>query len=85
MKIRKKYVSRTITEKLYIKDRAVSNWERGLSLQDADKMLDLCNLLDINANELFVGEKIDMKDDERKMEEFLVEMANNMNLTIKNK
>ena len=64
-----------LAEKLYITDRAVSKWERGLSLPDADKMLDLCNILDINVNELLSGEKIDMKDDKKKTDELLVELA----------
>ena len=64
-----------LAEKLFITDRAVSKWERGLSLPDADKMLDLCNILDINVNELLCGEKIDMKDNNKKTEELLVEMA----------
>ena len=55
-----------LAEKLFITDRAVSKWERGLSLPDADKMLDLCNILDINVNELLNGERIDMKDYEKK-------------------
>ena len=38
-------------------------------------MLDLCNILDINVNELLSGEKIDMKDDKRKTEELLLELA----------
>lgn len=64
-----------LAEKLYITDRAVSKWERGLSLPDADKMLDLCNILDINVNELLNGEKIDMKNYEKKTEELLIELA----------
>ena len=64
-----------LAEKLYITDRAVSKWERGLSLPDADKMLDLCSILDINVNELLNGEKINMKDYEKKTEELLVELA----------
>ena len=64
-----------LAEKLYITDRAVSKWERGLSLPDADKMLELCSILDINVNELLIGEKIDMKDNEKKTEELLLEMA----------
>ena len=64
-----------LAEKLYITDRAVSKWERGLSLPDADKMLDLCKILDINVNELLIGEKIDMKDYEKKTEELLVELS----------
>ena len=71
----KKLTQESLAEKLYITDRAVSKWERGLSLPDADKMLDLCNILDINVNELLVGEKIDMKDDGKKTEELLLEMA----------
>ena len=71
----KKITQEELAEKLYITDRAVSKWERGLSLPDADKMLDLCNILDINVNELLNGEKIDMKDYEKKTEELLIELA----------
>ena len=71
----KKITQEQLAEKLYITDRAVSKWERGLSLPDADKMLDLCNILDINVNELLNGERIDMKDYEKKNEELLIELA----------
>ncbi len=71
----KKITQEQLAEKLYITDRAVSKWERGLSLPDADKMLDLCSILDINVNELLNGEKIDMKDYNKKTEELLVEMS----------
>lgn len=64
-----------LAEKLYITDRAVSKWERGLSLPDADKMLELCDILDINVNELLNGEKIDMKNYEKRTNELLVELA----------
>ena len=71
----KKITQEQLAEMLYITDRAVSKWERGLSLPDADKMLDLCNILGINVNELLNGEKLDMKNYEKKMEELLVELA----------
>ena len=64
-----------LAEKLYVTDRAVSKWERGLSLPDASKMLDLCSILEINVNELLMGEIIDMKDNEKKTNELLVELA----------
>lgn len=64
-----------LAEKLYITDRAVSKWERGLSLPDADKMLDLCNILGISVNELLSGEMIDMKNYEKKTEDLLVELT----------
>ena len=72
---KKNLTQEQLAEKLYITDRAVSKWERGLSLPDADKMLDLCNILDINVNELLNGEKINMKDYEKKTDELLVELA----------
>ena len=72
---KKNITQEQLAEKLFITDRAVSKWERGLSLPDADKMLDLCNILDINVNELLNGEKIDMKDYAKKNEELLLELA----------
>ena len=72
---KKSITQEQLAEKLYITDRAVSKWERGLSLPDADKMLDLCNILDISINELLNGEKIDMKDYKKKNEELLLELA----------
>ena len=71
----KKLTQEQLAEKLFITDRAVSKWERGLSLPDADKMLDLCNILNINVNELLNGERIDMKNYEKKTEELLIELA----------
>lgn len=71
----KKITQEQLAEKLYVTDRAVSKWERGLSLPDTGKMLDLCNILDINVNELLNGERIDMKDYNKKTEELLIEMA----------
>ena len=71
----KKLTQEQLAEKLSITDRAVSKWERGLSLPDADKMLELCNILDINVNELLNGERIARKDYEKKNEELLVEIA----------
>ena len=72
---KKNITQEQLAEKLYITDRAVSKWERGLSLPDADKMLNLCNILDINVNELLNGEKIDMKTYEKKTEELLIELV----------
>lgn len=71
----KKLTQEQLAEKLCITDRAVSKWERGLSLPDASVMLDLCNILDISVNELLCGENIDMKDYKEKNEELLLELA----------
>ncbi|MBQ2355875.1 MAG: helix-turn-helix transcriptional regulator, partial [Treponema sp.] len=44
-----------LAEKFGITDRAVSKWETGNSLPDASIMLELCELLSINVNELLKG------------------------------
>ena len=41
-----------VAESLGITDRAVSKWERGLSLPDASIMLNLCRILGISITEL---------------------------------
>lgn len=71
----KKLTQEQLAEKLCITDRAVSKWERGLSLPDASIMLELCNILDISVNELLNGEKIDMRDYKEKNESLLLELA----------
>ncbi|MBR4943336.1 MAG: helix-turn-helix transcriptional regulator [Clostridia bacterium] len=50
-----------LAEKLNVTDKAVSKWERGISLPDTSIMLDLCKILDISVNELLSGEKNDME------------------------
>lgn len=71
----KKMTQEQLAEKLCITNRAVSKWERGLSLPDASIMLELCNILDINVNELLNGEKIDMQNYNKKTENILLELA----------
>ena len=64
-----------LAEKLYITDRAISKWENGICLPDAGTMPLLCEILDITINDLFSGEVIDMKNNEKKLEENLLEMT----------
>lgn len=71
----KKITQSDLAEKLGITDRAISKWERGLCLPDAGTMPELCEILNISINDLFSGEKVDMKDNAKKLEENLIEMA----------
>lgn len=64
-----------LAEKLNITDRAISKWENGKAMPDTSIMLDLCNELKINVNELLSGEMIEMKQLDKKTEELLLEMA----------
>ena len=61
-----------LAEKLNITDRAISKWENGNCLPDAGTMPELCKILNISINDLFSGEIVDMKDNEKKLEEIFV-------------
>ena len=64
-----------LAEKLNITDKAVSKWERGISMPDTAIMLELCGLLGITVNELLSGEKIGMENNEQKNEQLLLDLA----------
>ena len=63
-----------LAERLGITDRAVSKWERGLSLPDASIMLELCDILEISVNDLLCGEKISMDNYNKELENNLLEV-----------
>lgn len=64
-----------LAEKLEITDRAVSKWENGKSLPDAGIMLDVCEILGTNVNELLSGEKLDSKNYKEMAEKNLISLA----------
>ena len=64
-----------LAEKLGITDKAISKWERGLSMPDSSIMLELCEILSISVNELLSGEKISMENSDKKNEQLLLEMT----------
>ena len=47
-----------LAELLGVGDKAVSKWERGLSLPDVSKYQELCKVLEVSLNELFAGEDL---------------------------
>lgn len=63
-----------LAEILDVSDRAVSKWERGICMPSTAMMPELCKILGIAVNELFCGERIEMKDD-KKTEKALLEIA----------
>ncbi len=63
-----------LAEKLGISDRAVSKWETGKSMPDSGIMLELCDFLKINVNELLSGERIMAESYDKRAEENLLAM-----------
>ena len=64
-----------LAEKLGITDKAISKWERGISMPDTSIMLELCDILGVSVNELLSGEKINMENNNQKNEQLLLDMA----------
>ena len=64
-----------LADKLGITDKAISKWERGISMPDTSIMLELCEILQINVNELLSGEKIGMENKNQKNEELMLDLA----------
>ena len=66
-----------LAEKLNITYRALSKWETGRAMPDSSIMLELCDILGINVNDLLCGEVVTMNDYNynEKMEKNLLEMV----------
>ena len=64
-----------LAEKLGITDKAISKWERGITMPDTSLMLELCDILCISVNELLRGEKNNMENINQKNEQLLLDMA----------
>ena len=47
----KGFTQRELAEKLFISDKAVSKWERGLSMPDISLLVPLAELLDVSVTE----------------------------------
>lgn len=65
-----------LAEKLGISDKAVSKWECGKSMPDNAILLNLCEVLDINVNELLSGERLSKDDYHGKAEENIMNLIN---------
>ncbi len=69
----KKITQSKLAEKLNVTDRAISKWENGNCLPDVSNISELCKILDISINDLFSGEIVDMKDNEKILEKNLLD------------
>ena len=61
-----------LAEKLNITDKAISKWETGKGLPDSSIMLELCQKLNINVNELLSGERLNTENYQEKANENIV-------------
>ena len=82
---KQKLTQEQLAEKLNISKNAVSKWERGLNLPDVSIMQDLCKILDITLNELFIGEEISKEKYKEVADNNLLNALENSSFTLKEK
>ena len=70
-----------LADKLYVSDKAVSKWERGLCFPDISVLIPLTEILNISLYDLLRGEKVNRKE----VEETLKDTINYSNSEIKRK
>ena len=76
MRKQQNYTQRQFAEILGISDKTVSKWECGNGMPELSLMLPVCEILKINLNELFSGEKLTDADYKKKAEENLMRLVN---------
>ena len=70
----KNLTQKDLAEKLYVSDKTVSKWERGLSMPNVVLLIPIADILDVTVTELLRGEKIDTQKniDKKEIEELVV-------------
>ena len=83
LEARKKYnmTQKDLAERLYVSDKAVSKWERGLCFPDISVLIPLTEILNVSLYDLLRGEKVNKKE----VEETLKDTINYSNCEIKRK
>ena len=54
---KKNLTQKDLAEKLYVSDKTVSKWERGLSMPNVVLLIPIADILDVTVTELLRGEK----------------------------
>lgn len=55
----KGYTQKELAEKLYVSDKAISKWERGLSMPDISLLIPLAEILEVSVTELLEGRRLE--------------------------
>lgn len=58
----KNITQKELGDKLFVSDRAISKWERGICMPDISLLIPLSKELDINVNDLLSGELVEKKE-----------------------
>lgn len=58
----KNFTQKQLAEQLYVSDKAVSKWERGLSMPDVSLLLPLAETLGVTVTELLEGRRLNAEE-----------------------
>ena len=75
MRKTKNITQKQLAEQLGISDRTISKWECGNGMPEVSMMLPLCEILEINVNELLSGERLSQNDYHNKAEENMIHLV----------
>lgn len=73
----KNLTQKQLGDKLFVEAKTVSKWETGKGIPEVQTMYNLCKVLDITLNELYVGEHLDNKDADSSLEKVILESFEN--------
>lgn len=73
-----------LAEKLGMSDKTISKWECGNGMPDNSIMIELCDILHINVNELLSGERLSSENYSQKAEENIMNLIQNTDATERN-
>ena len=77
----KGYTQKELAEKLFLSDKAISKWERGLSLPDIALLEPLADILGVTVAELLKGERIHAALEPQEMDELLGKTIHSVSYT----
>ena len=74
-----------LADKLNLSDKTISKWETGHGMPDVSVIPELCEILQISANELLAGESLDNSDSfSKKAEENIMELMKDKDTALRN-
>ncbi len=73
---KQKITQQELAIRLGVSDRTIGNWENGRNMPDLSLFKPLCNELNITLNDLMSGEKVNVKEEQEKFEENIVNTIN---------
>ena len=70
----KNMIQKELAELIGVTDKSISKWERGINLPDSSLIIPLCQCLDIEIQELLLGEYCEKKDLLNESNELIIDL-----------